>query len=591
MLALPIRSTDGLIAIADDSAPDRVYVALARPRAARRADGSSRVRLVRWARQSGSTDPSTSGARLTLDVEIQPTADEIAAAGLAGRDVRPLAWTDASVRLEGPQFDPVVAQVALALGTIAAVTVDLSPMAAGILAPLLQSQTVSPLQVTWSGHVLLRLPPVEVIATADVQEVRRRIEIVDANRRLTITRSVVDANARIEIRGAGNAALEKALRDWVLDELTARFTEGRSMSVHAAASDVVRWPILLATTLDDFVPPATRGALVETLILADDETGRTPALEVRALADFSGALERVDVQIERLSGGDAVELALTDASPRSVPLGTLDFRWRNRVKMKDRPSGDWGSWSESRGSTGLLIPVSTPSILAIEVLAAGIDLVDRWGSVRVVLEHEAPGASPVAHVVQLDAKHLSATWTQPLDGMRGRVKARMTFVSRQGRSVEQTIDEVANDQVIVVDPLDRQRVRVVLVPSGTGWDQVALAMVGLALRRRRLHRRRDGGAAQARRFRRVGGAGARGWAAVDSMATARELHRRTIRVGRVGDNWSWRRARARRRCGTTQGAGHPHLLRSRRDAAMCRGFAQRRADRDRRDNRPHAAHG
>ena len=55
----------------------------------------------------------------------------------------------------------------------------------------------------------------------------------------------------------------------------------------------------------------------------------------------------------------------------------------------------------------------------------------------------------------------------------------MTFVSRQGRSVEQTIDEVANDQVIVVDPLDRQRVRVVLVPSGTGWDQVALAMVDL----------------------------------------------------------------------------------------------------------------
>ena len=122
-----------------------------------------------WTRQSGSAEPSSAGARLTFDIEIQPTASEIAAAGLAVRDVQPLVWTDASVRLEGPQFDAVEAPVALALGMVAAVTVDLSSLAAGILAPLLQSDAVSPLQVTWSGHVQMRLPPVEVIATADVE--------------------------------------------------------------------------------------------------------------------------------------------------------------------------------------------------------------------------------------------------------------------------------------------------------------------------------------------------------------------------------------------------------------------------------------
>ncbi|MBL8526909.1 MAG: hypothetical protein JNL68_04440 [Burkholderiales bacterium] len=479
MLALPILTPSGLIAIDDDSIPDRVYVALARPRVARRSDGSSRVRLVRWTRQSGSADPAAVGARLTLDVEIQPTADEIAAAGLAGRDVQPLPWADASVRLEGPQFDPVVAPVAVALGTVAAVTVDLPALAAGILAPLLQAAAVSPLQVTWSGHVPLRLPPAEVIATADVAELRRRIRIVDGERELTITRSLIDANAHIEIRGVANPDLERALRDWVLDELAARFREGRSMSVHAAASDIVRWPILLATTLDDFVPAATRGGLVETLILTDDEIGRAPAIEVRALASFGDRLERVDVQIERMAGGAAVELALTDAAPRVVPLGTLDFRWRHRAKLAGLPSGDWSSWQDSRGVSGLLIPVSVPRALEIEVLAAGLDFARRWASVRVVLEHTPPGGPATSQAVELDAARPGARWTQPLDGVRGPVRAHATFVSRQGRIVEQSLGDVANDQVIVTDPLDRHRVRVALVASGSGWNEVALAMVDL----------------------------------------------------------------------------------------------------------------
>lgn len=479
MLALPIRTLSGLIAIDDDSAPNRVCVARSRPRVARRPDGTARVRLLRWTRQSGAADAVAAGARLTLDVEIQPTADEIAAAGLGGREVQPLPWIDASIRLEGPEFDPVVAPVALALGTVAATTVDLPPLAAGILAPLLQAATVSPLQVTWSGHVLLRLPPVEVIATADVTEVRRRVRLVDGERLLSITRSVIDANAHVEIRGAGNPEVEKALRDWVLDELAARFAEGRSLSVRAAASDVVRWPIVLATTLDDFVPAATRGGLVETLILAEDEIGRAPAVEVRALASFGGTLERVDVQIERMSGGAPVELALTDASPRAVALGTLDFRWRHRVKLAGRPAGDWSDWQESRGVSGLLIPVATARNLEIEVLAAGIDFAKRWASVSVVLEHRPEGGSATSHTVRLDAAHPVARWTQALDGMRGPVSARATFVSRQGRAVEQTLDEVKGDQVIVRDPFDRHRVRVALVPSGPGWNEVALAMVDL----------------------------------------------------------------------------------------------------------------
>ena len=85
----------------------------------------------------------------------------------------------------------------------------------------------------------------------------------------------------------------------------------------------------------------------------------------------------------------------------------------------------------------------------------------------------------MSHAIELDAGHVGAIWTQALEGVRGPVGAHVTFVSKQGRSMEQQIDEIANDQLIIVDPMETGRVRVVLVPAGTGWGQVALAMVDL----------------------------------------------------------------------------------------------------------------
>lgn len=479
MLVLPIRNLADLVALDDDAAPDRVYVALARPRVARRADGSPRFQLVRWVAQSETTDAPEAGARLTLDVETAPDAHELQAAGLGSRQVFLFPWLDAIVRLDGPQFDPVEAEVSLAMGRAGAVAVDLSPSAAGILAPLLQAESVSPLQVTWTGHVLVRLPPVEVIATADVQEVRRRIEIAEGGHQVTMTRSIIDVNARIEIRGADNVALEQALREWVLDELVSRFSQGGNLTVRAAASDVVRWPIQLATTLDDFVPAASRRTLVNTVILGSNEIGNTPPIEVRVLGNFAGPLERVDVRLQGASRTDVIELPVSDDAPRSVALGTLDFRWSYRVKIENHPSGDWSLWQDAHGSTSLVVPVSIPSGLSIEVVAVGLDFQTRWALVRVVLEHKLPDSPPTSHTVELDALHRSHTWTRSLEGIRGTLKARVSYVSRQGQSVERIIDEIINDQVIVRDPLDNYRVRLALVPGGTGWGEVAIAMVDL----------------------------------------------------------------------------------------------------------------
>jgi hypothetical protein len=63
--------------------------------------------------------------------------------------------------------------------------------------------------------------------------------------------------------------------------------------------------------------------------------------------------------------------------------------------------------------------------------------------------------------------------------VRGTLSARLTYLSQGGQVVERTIEQVTGDQVIVEDPLDSARVRVALLPTGTGWSGVACAMIDL----------------------------------------------------------------------------------------------------------------
>lgn len=480
MLLLPIEATGEVLWLSDDAAGGRAGVALARPRLARDRNGRPRLRLRRWIPTSdGNGGLRLAAGRLDLDVEVAPTAAELTREGLDPEKVRPMPWLDATVRLEAPGLDPVDQEVSIAAGAVGVLSADLTDHQASVLAPLLEREITSPLQVTWTGHVKVRLPPVEITAAADSREVRRRVEAVRGAARSVVARAILDASARIEIDGSAEPELERALRQWVLDELARRLEAGEDLVVRASASDVVSWPIRLATTLDAFPPTDERWELVQNVILDPSEMGSVPPIEVRTLGDFSGPLERVDVRLQATGAGEAADIALTDDEPRSVRLGTTSFRWKYRLKLAFQSPSEWSSWQSVGGSTSVVVPVSTPPHLVVEVFAAGLDFEDRWRSVRVELEHSAMGSPPIFGVVELDASRRSAIWSAELEGARGPISGRVIYLSQRGLTVERRIEGLNGDAIGVGDPFDGDCVRVALIPTGSGWQDVALAMVDL----------------------------------------------------------------------------------------------------------------
>lgn len=476
MLTPPLNKRGQLIALMDDADPKRIAVAAAYPAFVDGQNGQPGIRLLRWALAGSAADNAGAG-RLDLEIAVNPKVADLA--GLEQFTVEPIPWHDARIRLEGPRFEPVESDVSILSGGIGVAAVDLDPQAASILSALLSRSTVSPLQIIWSGRVLVRLPAVEVVASCSSTEIRRRTDTVRGAHSSSVVRTLIQANAHIEIRGGSDAALEEALRDWALDELLRRFEAAEDLSLKRSASDVVLWPIRIAATLDQIMPEQAE-QIVQTHLLEADEIGFPPPVDIRVLADFSGPLERVDVQLEPLGRGRPAEAGFTDGEPKRLALRTRDFRWRRRLKYASEAAGEWSAWISVERRSALLIPVEQVADLRIEVVAAGLDFERRWSAVQVHLQHH--GRTNASQSIELSRDRRSGDWVLPLRQTRQRVSAKLKFVSQDGQVLEQNIEQVTGNHVVVADPFVGHRRRIALIPVGAGWRDAAAAMIDLRYR-------------------------------------------------------------------------------------------------------------
>lgn len=468
MLQLPMRTEGELVILHDHTDDSRAYACRLRPRLSSGTSGRPSLRLVHWtSTEADASGEHEVGGHLFVEIDVEPSATELAAAGVP--HAQPIPWLEAKAVLDLPGAEPVSSEVSVVAGGRASFSLALTPQQVNVLAPLLGGDQVSPLQVTWVGTVRARLPAVEVTVLVDTDE-RRRTSTTSTT---TLTREWLRTHATIVIEGAADPELEAALQQWALDELERRAEAGEDLQLSTSAADVGAWPIRLPTTLDLH---ALRGTeVVTSLALPPDELGERPPVTVRAIGPVGTEIDRVDVEL-RPPGGPAITLALADAEPAAADLPRGPYELRHRV-VQGGLAWPWSSWREAGSIRDHSIPVVVPAPRTVEVLLAGLDLQQRWSSIRVELS--ADGPSPSSTVIELHEGTRTGSWALPSGSEGAAVRARTTFVSRQGLEVPQGPELVEHDQLLLRDPFGHHRLQVTLVPVGAGWQGVALAMIDL----------------------------------------------------------------------------------------------------------------
>src|SRR5690606_32588451 len=106
--------------------------------------------------------------------------------------------------------------------------------------------------------------------------------------------------------------------------------------------------------------------------------------------------------------------------------------------------------------------------LRIEVVAAGLDFEERWHSVRVEIECAGEHA-----LLELDGSCRTAVTVLTPVTVSPQVRAKLTYLSRQGQTIELTVDRDGEGCIVVGDPFDGCRRRIAVVPAGVGWNDIA----------------------------------------------------------------------------------------------------------------------
>jgi len=476
----PLTRVGPLLRVDDDRGDRPPALCAAEPRVALDAAGRPRLRLLTWAERASGGPDAVRGGRLDLELDVAPRPEELATAGFDEADWTPLPLREPTVRIEGPGFDAVEVAAAGSMPTRVAATLDLPERSAGLIATAIEEVGARQIQVVWSGLLDVRLPPVEVVATADVATTRHLTERVGPGEHYRAIRSAVEATVRIEIRGGVDPEVETSLRELAIDTLTERALEGGELVFRVAAADVVAWPVRLAGSLGDLVAPELRADLVRTELLSVDEIAADHSIEVRAVGPFDGGLVRVDVEFEAATGTDVERVSLEGPEPRHIFPESRAGRWRRRVTAEGLPTSGWGPWTEHTGGSGLVLPAPVEPVLDIEVVAAALDFETRWRGVEVTLEHTPDsGGVPEGASLSLDRVRRSAMWTHRHGGLRGRVDADLVWRSRDGLVVRRRLEDVRGRVLSVRDPFEGELERVTVVPTGTGWHDVDRVMVDL----------------------------------------------------------------------------------------------------------------
>lgn len=263
-------------------------------------------------------------------------------------------------------------------------------------------------------------------------------------------------------------------------------------------SSVVEWPIHPRATLQTFfagLSPDELKQFVRSLTLEDDFFNNLN-LEVRAFADFADPLlNAVEIEVVyegRDDNGERITKAETFTFTSNEPQvwkpsligGEREYTYRYRVNFSNGGFGPYSEWQTSTRSD-LNVSVPAPGRVLVDVIAGDINFADLVSQVQVTLAYEDPDAEIARqeHTIVLDANRLEDTWEHVIfDFVRQPVQFKRRFLMQSGEVIEDDTFATTTSRALVINQPFERLLRVRLLPTGDGWDDVAQAIVDLRYR-------------------------------------------------------------------------------------------------------------
>jgi hypothetical protein len=268
-----------------------------------------------------------------------------------------------------------------------------------------------------------------------------------------------------------------------------------SLNFDLEQRQVVAWPINPQTTLETLFAGRTPEELKRFIRVLDldDDFYKHLNLTVRAFGDFENTIERVEFEVvyEGLDENGqrdqkSTSLTFTDDKPQTWSVSLIgserNYSWRSKVVYRGQDDATWSDWSPKTASPQVNIAARDSGVVQVSIDAFDVDFDQLVKEVQVIVQYGDPenGVPVEQETFQLTRSLRHEEYVRrvfrPLTGTTS-YRTRFKLASDD---VEEDVawKDVKGGQIVVNQPMTNV-LRVLLQPTGDGWDQVQKVIVEL----------------------------------------------------------------------------------------------------------------
>jgi len=261
-----------------------------------------------------------------------------------------------------------------------------------------------------------------------------------------------------------------------------------SIEFNLEQRSVIEWEIHPQATLETFFHGMTPDEIKQYVRQIDlqDDFFKNLSLNVRAFADYTDP-EITDVEVQVHYAGtdetgqareDNPSFTFTSNQPQTW-TGSLigserQYQYRYRVGFKGKEAGAFSQWTASK-SPDINISVPDAGRVKLDILSGDVDFDNIVRQIQVRLAYEDPDTGVAREETGkiLTASHQADQYSRLIYQPRGKpIQYKVRFAMKSGDVHEDETWQTTNGPQLIVNQPYLDVLRVSLLPTGDGWDDV-----------------------------------------------------------------------------------------------------------------------